>query len=800
MMKKYIAKIISFICIVSILFGMFNIVTYADDGNFVLLSISGYDDEGKERIVHNNVFYLKNNVLYAPIQIFEKYTMYNYDEENNAFVRVGQKYKNANSKVVFDYNKSKMDVYFSSYQKQSYNLDYFSYGGTYFFSLHEMAAYLKASVVFKDSDRISILNSGVSLSDALYNFEPLTSCLDHDDLRDDIFAGNEFLAKQAYILGYFGETVFSFKLSNLMGNYGDYKTYLEILQSAVTNNEPYEQLMNNENLLSDVLGVTDELYNEVYKKSMTVYSLASNSVTTMFEDYKAVNSFGDDSPFDNFFPDEQLEIDKLNAISGYIDTADKFINTVDFFHKFYTVNQDNKDAIELFASPNNQDTRAKALSETASLYGNDIVESVATQLSNEIINELLKSSAGKAANYFISGANKVKLATSIVNTVFKAAGFDLSDNSGYDVMLASQLKRYILSNIEEDTEKLNTEADCIKMRLTLILGMLIDIESYKMGNKLADKYDCSGIYDDEIENANKRLALLYLAKNSKKYDSVGGTKKIAEQNKKQIQKLNLNSSIVDSKTADKYLISMGDYIEAAVELIYNFPKYGMTLSDTSMSIELIDLDGNHVPEILYCSHMGASGIPLLGGVYSFDGKQYNEATIKLDSQNAFTDFPIVPKIADANSLVFVSYLIDNESLEEYTDIPNFASFWYYNTTGVSEFNFSNNVLTSSVLVDYSLLRDKIDSYSVADEDREKAWESYKEKVKEFNSKYVLAEDYKYTIVSALGTGFINSEELSVQEQLDLYHETVNKQFAEYIVEQYENGVKEIDYYDYEQNS
>lgn len=800
MMKKYIAKIISFICIVSILFGMFNIVTYADDGNFVLLSISGYDDEGKERIVHNNVFYLKNNVLYAPIQIFEKYTMYNYDEENNAFVRVGQKYKNANSKVVFDYNKSKMDVYFSSYQKQSYNLDYFSYGGTYFFSLHEMAAYLKASVVFKDSDTISILNSGVSLSDALYNFEPLTSCLDHDDLRDDIFAGNEFLAKQAYILGYFGETVFSFKLSNLMGNYGDYKTYLEILQSAVTNNEPYEQLMNNENLLSDVLGVTDELYNEVYKKSMTVYSLASNSVTTMFEDYKAVNSFGDDSPFDNFFPDEQLEIDKLNAISGYIDTADKFINTVDFFHKFYTVNQDNKDAIELFASPNNQDTRAKALSETASLYGNDIVESVATQLSNEIINELLKSSAGKAANYFISGANKVKLATSIVNTVFKAAGFDLSDNSGYDVMLASQLKRYILSNIEEDTEKLNTEADCIKMRLTLILGMLIDIESYKMGNKLADKYDCSGIYDDEIENANKRLALLYLAKNSKKYDSVGGTKKIAEQNKKQIQKLNLNSSIVDSKTADKYLISMGDYIEAAVELIYNFPKYGMTLSDTSMSIELIDLDGNHVPEILYCSHMGASRIPLLGGVYSFDGKQYNEATIKLDSQNAFTDFPIVPKIADANSLVFVSYLIDNESLEEYTDIPNFASFWYYNTTGVSEFNFSNNVLTSSVLVDYSLLRDKIDSYSVADEDREKAWESYKEKVKEFNSKYVLAEDYKYTIVSALGTGFINSEELSVQEQLDLYHETVNKQFAEYIVEQYENGVKEIDYYDYEQNS
>lgn len=541
MMKKMSIKILSVLCIFSIVFSMFNIVALADDGEFVLLNISGYSDDGEENINKDNVFYVRNNVLYAPIKLFEDYTMYDYDEENSAFVRVGQDYKKSNSKVVFNYEDATMDVFYTGNQIETYDLDFYQFGDTYFFPLDEMAAYLKSSIVYKSGDTISILSSGVSLSDALYNYEPTSSCLDYDDLTDDIFAGNETLFKTACVLGYFGETVFSFKVTNLMGEYGDYKKYIDILESAVTNNEPYEQLLNNDNLLSDLLGVTDELYNEVYKKATTIYKLSSNSVTTMFEDFKSLNSFGDESPFDNFFPEEQLEIDKINSLSKYIGTADLFIDIVDFYHKFYTMNQDNKDAIELFDSINDYDTRVLALSNIAGLYGNDVVESAATKMCDEISKELLKEYAGEVAKEFMSGANKVKLATSIVNSVFKAIGFDLSDNSGNDVMLASQLKQFVLNTIEGGSIDLNTEKDCSKLRLTLILGMLIDIQSYKMGNKFAAKYEAKGIYDDEIDEANKRLAIFYLAKGSEKYDSVNGIKNIEGQNSKQLDKLDFNA-------------------------------------------------------------------------------------------------------------------------------------------------------------------------------------------------------------------------------------------------------------------
>lgn len=539
-MKRMLVKILSVFCSFAMLFNVTSIAALADDGKFVLLNISGYDEEGEESVSEDNVFYVKDNILYAPIKTFEDYTMYNYDEKNTAFVRAGQQYKGANSMVDFSYEDSTMDVFYLGYQKETYDLNYYQFADTYFFPLDEMTAYLKASVVYKDSDTISILSSGVSISDALYNYEYLTSCLDYDDLKNDIFAGSETLTKTACVFGYFGETFFSFKLTNLLGDYGDYIKYLDILESAVTNNEPYEQLLNNDNLMADVLGITGELYNEVYEKATKIYKLSSNSITTMFEDFKSINSFGDDSPFDNFFPDEQLEIDKINSFSKYIDAADMFIDTVDFYHKFYTMNQDNKDAIALFNDSTKEDTRAIALNEMAGLYGNNVVEGTATQMCDEVINELLEESAGKGAEKLISGANKVKLATSIVNSVFKIFGFDLSDNSGYDVMLAKELKHYVNRNLDDDSDKLYTHSDCNNMRLTMILGLLIDIQSYKMGNKFAAKHEAKGIYDDEIDEANKRLALFYLAKDSVKYDSVEGIKKIANQNKKQISKLDFS--------------------------------------------------------------------------------------------------------------------------------------------------------------------------------------------------------------------------------------------------------------------
>lgn len=555
-MKKLLIQTISYICIFTLILSIAGFAVYAEDGKFVVLNISGYDSNGEEKVEGNNLFYYSNSTLYAPIQFFEKYTMYNYDSTNLAFVRAGQAFKKATSKVVIDPENSKVDVYYlAAAQKETYDMDILNFSDTFFFPLSEMAAFLKSSVIFKSNDTLSVVSSGISLCDALYNYQLYNSCLSFDDIVEDVFAGNEKLARVSCVLGYMGETIFSFKLTNLMGDYGDYKKYLDIIETAVTNNEPYEQLFDCENLVKGALSFSQDLY----KKATKVYKLSANFFSTMFEEHKAVNSLGDDSPLNNFFPEGQAQADKINAFSKYIKAADLFVDTVDYYYTFYTMNQDNKDSIDLFRSNAVEDTRALAFNKIAKLYGNSVVTGTVDRMSEELANYLLEKSAEEGAEAFLSGVNKVELATKIVNSVFKALGFDLSDNSGYDVMLASQLKSYIIQNVNEEKDNVNTHTDSRNMRLTYILGLLIDIQSYKMGNKLAKRYDSGAIYDDELEAANKRLALFYMAKDSEKYDSVEGTSKIAVQNKKQISKINIGAlEAVDETTAAKLLKSSDD--------------------------------------------------------------------------------------------------------------------------------------------------------------------------------------------------------------------------------------------------
>lgn len=796
-MKKYISKILAAFVSFTLLCSTGNIVAFADDGKFILLNISGYDDQGEETVNKDNVFYVKDNVLYAPVKTFEEYTMYEYDSENSAFVRIGQEYKNANSKVVFHFSDKTIDVFYLSSQKETYSMDFYEFGDIYFFPLSELAAYLKASVIYKDTDTISIVSSGISLSDAMYGYSPYQSGLSYADLEDDIFVGNETLFEVACVLGYFGETVFSFKTENLMGNYGDYKKYSDILENAITNTEPYEQLLNNDNLLAEVLDTTGEMADKIYEKANKIYKLSSNTFVTLFDDFKVSNLPDANDAFNNFFPAEQMEIDKIKTFSEYVDAVDLFLDVADFFQKFYTMNADNRDAIGLFSPMQEYDIRALALRETADLYNGSVVEGASEQVSDKIASELLKDSAGTGAEKFMTGANKVKLATSIVNSVFKICGFDLSDNSGYDVMLAKQLKSFVINSVDADNDNVNTQTNCNNMRLRLILGMLIDIQSYKMGNKFAAKYDNAGIYDDEIEDANKRLALFYLAKSSVKFDSIEGTNEIIKQNQAEISKLSLSDlSAIDADTAKNYLISSNGFskaaAKAAVELIYNFPKYGMRPGDTSIGIELIDLDQDEIPEILYCSYIGASGIPGPNYIYSYNGQKYVQCETSEQTGSEFASLPILPKKDQSGTIRFVSKLSDNEYFEQHPDRPQFASFWYYHARGVAEFQFVDKTLSSTDLANFNEVSHRVTDYQWTEEEHDQAWEEYKEKVREFNSMYKLDENYKYITVGGIEPGYVDTRSMSMDEQLTSYHKAVSHDAAQFIVDQYiDNTMRSI---------
>lgn len=553
-MKKILLKFTSIICLLSLLIFSFSFTVMAkDNSGFVNLSISGYDENGNEKIDKNNIFFIKNNTLYAPIEIFNKYTMYNYDGANSAFVRVGQSYKKSNSKVIIDYKNKTARVLFPTINVKKYNIDIYKFADTYFFPLDQMAAYLKSSVVYKDKSTISIVSSGISICDALYDFSFTNSSLDYNKILDNLFCNREDLMEAYIVIGYLSNTIFSFRLSNLVYKLSDYNDYCKIIENSITNTDPYENVLDTSSFFKKLSGNANQFYNTVYKKANKMYKLSSNSLVTMFEDYKSINSFGDDSPYDNFFPDEQIEIDKINSISKKVKRVDQFLEVADYMHNYFNINADNRNALSLAYNNSEYDSRGLSIKTIYHKYGKDFLDASLTQLTNNIAKKAAESAIKKRASSLLAGVNKVKLATSIVNETFKLFGYDLSENSTVDALSASDLSLYITNMCNPDNceKKINTE----NLRLTAIIVLLVNIEGYKSGNKIAKRIsrDDTNHFKSTIADYTKRLGLLYLAKDSIEYESVEGIDKIASQNKKQLTKIINHPNFISNENAFRLL-------------------------------------------------------------------------------------------------------------------------------------------------------------------------------------------------------------------------------------------------------
>ncbi len=789
-MKKTIFKVISAICVFAIFITAFPNFTYAADEKFISLNISGYDSSQQETTTTNNPFYVKNGIIYAPVKILEDYTMYNYDSQNNAFVRIGQEYTSATSKVVLDYDNQQVHVFYSQLHRETYDIDIHSFAGIYFLPLSQMAAYLKASVVYKDEKTISIVSSGISLSDALYDYSVYDSSLDYIRVLDDLFVGEEKLYYQYTVLGYVKSTIFSCKVSKLISSWGNYDTCCSIIENAVTNTDIY-QTLGDENAILATLGYAQSaFYEQVYKKANKMYKLSINSIVTMFEDYKKANSFGDESPYDNFFEEEQLQIDALKDFGKEAKYVNHFIEYAEYIYKFYTINDDNRLALATIAEINQNGSVGNAFDKCYTKYGADIGTSVISRVKEDLLEETTEEILKNSAKSIFASVNKVKLATEIVSGVFKLAGFDLKDNSSYDVLLAHDVVTYITSNSDSiQNENLKTMDDSENLRLSLIMTILTQIEGFKIGNKIAEQLakEDTDHYKTDIEKLSRHLSLLYLANSSKKYDSVEGVKLVEKQNKKQLAKLNLKNNVIDAATAEGYLKASGGKNEL-VELIYNFPKYGMNTGDVSISIEIIDLNNDQIPEVLYCSHYGATGVPGLGKIFIFNGQKFVEGQITC-GVDASTDFPVLP-MKNSNTTVFVSEIRNSAELDSYDGPPGFSSFWHYHSAYIYNFKLSNNTLSIDVFRDYSDFRNRIQSAQPGDIDRYNAWEEYKLEIKQFDEQFVLDAEHPYTIISNIGTGYI-PEDLPTEEKLDIYHQTMTKEAAEFIVQQYYNNVHEV---------
>lgn len=624
-MKKSI-KVISILCVCLVFLSFFPSEIFASEDKFTKIDVISIDDNGN-RNINEELFYIKNNKLYISNFTITKYTMYDYDEENKAFVRIGQDYKNSTSKIKINESDNTVDVWSLLYH-ETFDCDIYKFNEFYFLPLAQIASYLKASVINFEENSICITSSGYSIADAMYNFNKDVKFMNDIKIIDDLYYGNETAYRRYCVWGYMGETIFDSKFSNIVG-FGSYETYCDIMESAVSNNDVYSELMNNDSLLVDVLNLSQDTYENVYKKVSKVPTLSSSAIKTMFEDYKENNSFGDsDNLFNNFFESEELEIAPIKEFGDTISALGDYLEMMNYFYDYFRLNDDNRTALEYVSSAKSRSNELAAIKYIGSLYNDNLVKSIATKFTARITEELISETVKNI------GLSKVKLATSITNEVFKLFGFDLSDNSAYDIMLANDLKRVILNNCKEyETEKLLKPSNSKNLRLAMIMTMLVEIEAYNMANKVAKRTGLSGYYNDDIEYLNKRLALFYKAKESWNYDDFESMKRVCDENKQQLQKIDLSKLNYASQDDAKNMLNndksskgvLLSFIESYTESVISFindTKFEAITDDGSMRIIDVNMDG--YPDLTLSQFSRGGGHGGITNVYLYENGSFRE--------------------------------------------------------------------------------------------------------------------------------------------------------------------------------
>lgn len=545
-----IQRVTSFLLALVLFVSTLPLQAAAIEEKFVVLNVCQIDNKGTKKTTAEPV-YIKNNEIFVSADMICKYTLYNFDEEHCAFVRNKQTFRYATSKIVLKPDDSSVDVYLLQENPQNYSLgSILQVGGQYFLPLDKIASCLKAELYYNQDNSITITNSGYSLCDAMYRFNSFDYGLNYQKIIDDIYF-DETAYWYHCVVGFFGSTVFDRKISNLavVNGYGDFENYKEIIESAITDNEAYYKLCDTDGFITKTVSKSDKFYNG-YHEFTKVISTLSKALTDFSEEYKKSSSqlekILQKVPYSNkmaeYLPKMCTAVSELDV---YIDFSNHFLHC-------YTMNEDNASALRIASNfgiqkdENYVFNKSLAFQELSLLYSQDFMESFASKLSDLYVKKMKDIVLEP-----LDKINKAKIAIDITATVFKTFGFDLKENSGYNIMLASELISYVRNQAESQLEKpLSTDDNSEKLRLSMIMMLLLQRESYKMGNKASAHTDGSKhLYDKQIEEVDARLALFYRAIESKGYDDFANLSRLMNMNAEQLGLLNLDS--LQETTFDK---------------------------------------------------------------------------------------------------------------------------------------------------------------------------------------------------------------------------------------------------------
>lgn len=506
------------------------VISNAAEGQFIAVDVVEYDEYG-DQTVKTHAFYTDGKHLYSSINTLEKYTFYDYDEQNSAFVRTGQDYSLSLSKTTLDFEKKKATVKMLNGEKE-YNLhDVIKFGDEYYLPLDQMSAFLMASISFTNN-KLTIRNSGFSIADAAYKFNNFSYVFNYDDIVDGIFAGNENLYFKYCVIGYLGSTIFGLRIKNLdiINNSGDTEYYQDFLQNCITDYDEYLKTQAEtdsfEKRLNDALSLEEGLNGLI--------SILKNGTTISKTAYE---TFIDTSDIANL----DIEYIDLKNWNGVFDGLSTSLDYMEYFTKAASMTEDHKLMIRECnkdATINNVESQLKtAITNNFHQFG----ENAFTTILSKIAETLIEETPGEVIKKF--GATIVPYIAIIkaVNLAFKLLGYDLSDNSQYSIMLAGSANSYLAgrySVLENDAGK--TKESSEKFRRSAIFMLLASKNAYEAGNELDKKLEGSGtLFNDEIEEVCARLNLFYRAAESSCYENIESVDGLIEKNSEAISESNI---------------------------------------------------------------------------------------------------------------------------------------------------------------------------------------------------------------------------------------------------------------------
>lgn len=753
-----------------------------DKGKFVSCSVVSYDENGEE-VLYEEPFYFDGKYLYADTKFFESYTLYYYDNENSAFVREGQKFNFSLSNLKIDFANKKATAKMMKSSK-TYDLhNVIQYNEYYYLPVDQVCSFLKARIEVRDN-KLYIKNSGISIADAAYMFNNYKYIFGYTHIVEDVFANCE-KAYYAYAISMrFGSTVFGLKLQNLdfFHSNGNVEVYKKILEESVSDMSEYIETQKDDNTFekrlsaaSDLVNITDSFISKANKAVSTI-----NNICKLFKDNIQVPDTDDLGI--NFKQWGEL-LSGLSIVNNYTKYMLKMINMTEDHQKMLEEYNDSLDTkvLDIY------NPLFQAFKTTYSKFGKSFGEGVATKIGEELYNSIPKKFANK-----IPGVAPYLKVIKIVNVTFKAMGIELDDDTSYNVLLEGDVERVLNERYESlyDNSGVSVQQS-ESFRRSAIFMLLSEKHGFESGNKLSQKINKADIFNDQLNNICARLNLFYRAAESKNFDSFAAMEDNCIENGDEIKRINGILKDYQKDNLDRRekinSIGNGNWQEAAIEFIYNLPKYAEIhkMVNDYLAFELIDMNKDRIPEIIFYSISGGGGGKICNSYAYFDGKQYVVNYIDGKTSNIPTNTIIPYKDNNTNRIVYISGMFDEDYFDESLNSGSYASGYFWrNKWSQDIWEFKNNKLTLSKSFKVNEVKDFDKLYNPSTHTVEERQEAL-DNVREYNQK--LHETYSKSDALYCECCIQTNGIICDKYSMSSYHKVMNKEKATGFVNAYLNG-------------